>query len=110
MRLLDTSTHELHFFTARKRPRYAILSHTWEDDEVLFFDIVSKGQDWKQKAGADKVLGSCQLARTKGYQYIWIDTCCIDKSSSAELSEGTFRLLYVFGSYALIDSSYQFNV
>jgi hypothetical protein len=35
----------------------------------------------------DKVLKSAKLASQDGYKYIWIDTCCIDKSSSAELSE-----------------------
>jgi hypothetical protein len=33
------------------------------------------------------VKGICILAREYGLQYAWIDTCCIDKSSSAELSE-----------------------
>lgn len=93
MRLLDTETQEIKFFPERGRPRYAILSHTWEDDEVLFVDIVSQEQDWRQKACADKVLGSCKLARDQGYKHIWIDTCCINKNSSAELSEGEFRLL-----------------
>lgn len=92
MRLLDTETQKLQSFPEKGRPRYAILSHTWEDEEALFLDIVSQDQEWRQKAGADKVLGSCQLARSQGYKYIWIDTCCIDKSSSAELSEGEFRL------------------
>lgn len=97
MRLLNTETQELRFFpdnddpTGPIAPVYAILSHTWEDDEVLFVDLVSQGQGWKQKGGAAKVLSSCRLARSQGYQFIWIDTCCIDKSSSAELSEGEFK-------------------
>ena len=41
----------------------------------------------KSKAGYAKVLKSCEKARQDGHQYIWIDTCCIDKRSSAELSE-----------------------
>lgn len=87
MRLLDTETQELNFFAESRRARYAILSHTWEDDEILFADIVNQDRDWRQRPGAHKVLGSCQLAREQGYNYIWVDTCCIDKSSSAELSE-----------------------
>lgn len=39
------------------------------------------------KKGYSKILGCCAKARAEGYRYIWIDTCCIDKSSSAELSE-----------------------
>ncbi len=38
------------------------------------------------KAGYDKVLRCCEKAKKDGYDYTWIDTCCI-KSSSAELSE-----------------------
>lgn len=96
MRLLDTQTQKLHLFAgsnepSAKRPPYAILSHTWEDDEILFVDISTQNQNWRQKAAADKVVRSCQLARKQGYEFIWIDTCCIDKSSSAELSEGEFR-------------------
>lgn len=108
MRLLDNKTQELKFFTesdapfGAKRPRYAVLSHTWESDEVLFVDIVSQGQGWRQKAGAEKVLGSCQLAEKEGYGYIWIDTCCTDKSSSAELSEGEFCLPCVRKKYLLM--------
>jgi len=37
--------------------------------------------------GYEKILQSSDLARTRGHEYIWIDTCCIDKRSSAELSE-----------------------
>lgn len=56
------------------------------EDEVLFDDITA-GEAWNQKSGATKVHESCKTAKTRGYGYIWIDTCCIDKSSSAELSE-----------------------
>ena len=34
-----------------------------------------------------KIRYCCALAAAKGYEYVWIDTCCIDKTSSAELSE-----------------------
>lgn len=46
-----------------------------------------KDSAWKQKRGFEKVEGSCHRAKLDGYEYIWIDTCCIDKRSSAELSE-----------------------
>ncbi|KAK3389860.1 heterokaryon incompatibility protein-domain-containing protein [Podospora didyma] len=51
---------------------YAILSHTWEKDE---------------KAGYDKIRQFCRLAAVDGFSHGWVDTCCIDKASSAELSE-----------------------
>lgn len=41
----------------------------------------------KIKKGYGKILKTCQLARQAGLQYAWVDTCCIDKSSSAELTE-----------------------
>ncbi|OLN81921.1 Vegetative incompatibility protein HET-E-1-like protein 18 [Colletotrichum chlorophyti] len=84
MRLLDTTTLQLTEFIGEQLPRYAILSHTWAHDEVLFQDLQ---HDPSAKAGWTKVLAACQLARDRGYSWIWIDTCCIDKSSSSELSE-----------------------
>lgn len=94
MRLLNTKTLTLRFFPGKEKPPYAILSHTWGDDELLFQDI-SGGLTWafeellqdQQKEGLAKVLNSCRLAKANGCDWIWIDTCCIDKSSSAELSE-----------------------
>ncbi|KAH8595393.1 hypothetical protein B0O99DRAFT_155706 [Bisporella sp. PMI_857] len=66
-------------------PRYAILSHTWGAEEVTFRDMVDgKG---KSKAGYEKIRFCGEQARRDGLQYFWVDTCCIDKSSSAELSE-----------------------
>jgi hypothetical protein len=40
-----------------------------------------------KKKGYEKVLQTCRLAKSRGHDWVWIDTCCIDKSSSAELSE-----------------------
>ena len=37
--------------------------------------------------GFSKLADSTRIAKEAGFEYIWIDTCCIDKSSSAELSE-----------------------
>ncbi|KAK3400035.1 heterokaryon incompatibility protein-domain-containing protein [Sordaria brevicollis] len=48
---------------------------------------VAKTNPLTSKKGYSKILGCCAKARTEGYRYVWIDTCCIDKSSSAELSE-----------------------
>ncbi|KAH7080968.1 heterokaryon incompatibility [Paraphoma chrysanthemicola] len=67
-------------------PAYAILSHTWNDNEEYLFDDVQNGKG-KDKQGYDKVVACCELAASQGFQYAWIDTCGIDKSSSAELSE-----------------------
>ena len=41
----------------------------------------------KNKAGYRKITGCCSVAADYGCDDVWIDTCCIDKSSSAELLE-----------------------
>ena len=84
MRLLDTSTQTLVEF-ANPPDEYAILSHTWGKEEVTFEDITSDKKYWKD--GWDKIVNCCELAKRDGWDYVWIDTCCIDKSSSADLSE-----------------------
>jgi hypothetical protein len=91
MRLLDTETLQLVDFIGNelRRRRYAILSHTWGDGEILF-DDVQRGKSYLLgcgKLGLSKMLSAARMARQNRYRYIWIDTCCIDKSSSAELSE-----------------------
>ncbi|KAI0876492.1 HET-domain-containing protein [Hypoxylon argillaceum] len=67
-------------------PRYAILSHTWGDEEVSLDDMKRKAAP-SRAAGYDKITATCRIAQAQGLDYAWIDTCCIDKSSSAELSE-----------------------
>ena len=68
-------------------PRYAILSHTWGPDteEVSFKDMVDGAA--MSKSGYEKIQFCGEQARRDGLQYFWIDTCCIDKSSSTELQE-----------------------
>lgn len=62
-----------------------LLTCTREDGELLFSDFQQGRQ--LQKKGYQKVKGCCKLAKSQGYQYVWVDTYTIDKSSSAELSE-----------------------
>lgn len=88
MRLLHVENFQVELFLSEKRPRYAILSHTWEDGAILFEDLqLSSTIDWQAKQGCHKVKLACAQVRRDGFDYVWIDTCCIDKSSSAELSE-----------------------
>ncbi|GJC77652.1 vegetative incompatibility protein HET-E-1 [Colletotrichum liriopes] len=86
MWLLDTESLALEEVDEPSSVEYAILSHTWEEDEVTFRDISDLGRA-RQKAGFSKIAKTCELARGRGLRYAWVDTCCIDKSSSAELSE-----------------------
>jgi hypothetical protein len=87
MRLINTLTYELREFFDNDVPKYAILSHTWEEEEVLFHDMTNITGSTRNKLGFKKVQGACSLAHSQGYTWIWIDTCSIDKSNSAELTE-----------------------
>jgi hypothetical protein len=73
-------------FFGSATPRYAILSHTWEEQEVTYQQFVDVEARASRK-GWSKVQKVCELASEEGHEYVWIDSCCIDKSSSAELSE-----------------------
>ena len=68
-------------------PEYAILSHTWghSDDEATYQDL--QNNTARGKKGYDKLTFCGSQAMKDGLQYFWIDTCCINKHSSAELSE-----------------------
>ncbi|KAK2757296.1 hypothetical protein FQN54_004810 [Arachnomyces sp. PD_36] len=68
--------------------QYAILSHTWgaDGDEVIYTDIL-EGKARSRVTYENKIAFTCRRAVADGFRYVWIDTCCIDKSSSAELSE-----------------------
>jgi hypothetical protein len=88
MRLLNTKTLKLETFVNHDQaPPYAILSHTWGDEEVTLEDLSSKSLAYKSKRGWRKVVESARHAAQNGWDYIWIDTCCINKSDITELSE-----------------------
>jgi len=75
-------------FVGSNVPPYAILSHRWREQEVLYDDMVAADRSVaRSKKGYAKLEMTCQLALEYGLSYVWSDTCCIDKSSSAELSE-----------------------
>ncbi|KAF4460880.1 Vegetative incompatibility HET-E-1 [Fusarium albosuccineum] len=86
MRLINAETLQLHEFHGENIPPYAILSHTWGDEEVTF-------QDWQDhaaaaaKAGFTKIQGACSQTLQEDLKWVWVDTNCIDKTSSAELTE-----------------------
>ncbi|GMG36138.1 unnamed protein product [Aspergillus oryzae] len=92
MRLLKTTKSEVgHFeielFTDEQLHNlpYAILSHTWGPDEVTLQNI--NDPLVKSWTGYMKIEQCCAIAYSSGYDYVWIDTCCIDKTSSTELSK-----------------------
>lgn len=94
MRLLDVHTLQLHEFYSNI-PQYAILSHTWTGSEVTFEELGTEAAE--RKTGFEKIKRCCALAAADGLQYVWIDTCCIDKRSSAELSEAINSMYRWYG-------------
>ncbi|KAI9859115.1 MAG: hypothetical protein M1813_007071 [Trichoglossum hirsutum] len=87
LRLEDDGEFSLVEFVGKNIPRYAILSHTWGlDDEEVTFDNLMNGVG-KSQAGYHKICFCGKQAANDGLRHFWVDTCCIDKSSSAELSE-----------------------
>ncbi|KAI1124228.1 heterokaryon incompatibility protein-domain-containing protein [Nemania abortiva] len=109
--------------------KYAILSHTWgwqdektgkwahQVDEITYNECQNFSNPFdgslnpdKQKA-YQKIYYTCSHALDLGCDYVWIDSCCIDKSDSAELTESInsmFRwyseaevcLVYLVDSYS----------
>src|SRR5213078_2747880 len=74
-------------FVGDNIPPYAILSHTWgaDSEEVTFKDLMDG--TGKTKAGYKKIKLCGEQARRDGLRFFWVDTCCIDKTGSSELSE-----------------------
>ena len=87
MRLLHTKSLQLHSFYDEETPPYAILSRTWgnPEEEVSLQDL--SDPCIKPQHRFSKLKSWCELAAFESQDFVWIDTCCIDKSSSAELSE-----------------------
>ncbi|KAF2845622.1 HET-domain-containing protein [Plenodomus tracheiphilus IPT5] len=90
MRLLHAKTFEFQAFEGTHVPKYAILSHRWEGEEISYHEMeegTTIFRDPARRVYFDKIRQCCLQAIDDELDYVWIDTCCIDKSSSAELSE-----------------------
>ncbi|KAK3174150.1 hypothetical protein OEA41_001394 [Lepraria neglecta] len=97
MRLIDVNTFKQQDqFGHNQTPPYAILSHRWGKHEVSYQNFTDTPKDdfhdgllreaIDKNAGASKIAHACAQARKAGLEWIWIDTCCIDKTNSTELS------------------------
>ena len=98
MRLLHTTEYILKDHIA-PIPEYAILSHKWlKDKDGNGIEITFKSFNTRQLKGQmriepqfirslEKIRGACEQARKDKMQWLWIDTCCIDKSSSTEVAK-----------------------
>ncbi|RPD73801.1 HET-domain-containing protein [Lentinus tigrinus ALCF2SS1-7] len=110
MWVLSTDRAELHSFrTPEEVPGgFAALSHTWNNEPEdgppeQSFQEVRKIQERCAKDGTnprdfvgEKIRRCCELAQKHGFKWLWIDTCCIDKTSSAELSEAINSMFHLF--------------
>lgn len=97
MWLINASTLALEFFLPEQAPPYAILSHTWGDGEVSLAEFQQLRHRTKAKPGFSKIKRICDLARAQAVAHVWVDTCCIDKTSSAELSESINSMYSYYG-------------
>ncbi|KIM58694.1 hypothetical protein SCLCIDRAFT_1060090 [Scleroderma citrinum Foug A] len=95
---------------------YAILSHRWVGQEVGYDEMVGLAKmaveerdEIRQRNGYQKILQSCEHAQRDGYEWLWVDTCCIDKRSSAELSEA-INSMYRWYENALVCYAYLHGV
>ena len=87
MHLLNISTRKTQEFLPGKSPPYVIFSHRWKDEEVSYKDLTQPKEDLFKLTGWTKLDSFCSSVEKDGWEWVWIDTCCIDRSSSAELSE-----------------------
>ena len=89
LRLEKDGGFSLAEYVGKSIPPYAILSHTWglDHEEFTFKDLTAGIPLDKSKAGYRKLTFCGMQAAKDNLEWFWIDTCCIDKSSSAELSE-----------------------
>ncbi|KAK1997039.1 HET-domain-containing protein [Colletotrichum falcatum] len=88
MRLINTKTLELEDFADDARvPPYAILPHTWGDGEITLQEWHDQEVRARKNESLFKIQSTCHQALLDGYNYAWVETNCIDKASSAELSE-----------------------
>lgn len=111
MHLINTRRWDLERVAHCGVKKYAILSHRWTDEEVTFknfdtraFDVLAGPQ-----SGLLKIEAARKRAAEDGMDYVWVDTCCIDKTSSAELSEA-INSMYHWYREAEVCYAYLFDV
>jgi len=83
---------EIGEFLGELAPPYAILSDTWGDgkDEVSFRNL-DDGRIKNATRRLKKLVGCCSQTLQDGVEYVWIDTCSIDKSNAIELGDFIFK-------------------
>ena len=59
-------------------------NHSYNSHPVV---PASSPHHFEAKAGYSNIAYACGQAEKHGHRYVWVDTCCIDQKSSAEVSE-----------------------
>ncbi|KAF8552132.1 hypothetical protein OG21DRAFT_1498629 [Imleria badia] len=74
--------------------KWIMFSHTWEGQEPTLKDVNIVDSVWKLEESPlnEKLRQFCTTAREKGYRWAWSDTCCIDKDTSAILSQSLIAM------------------
>nr|POE59395.1 vegetative incompatibility protein het-e-1 [Quercus suber] len=89
MRLLHSERLDFaEFHCHDKQPRYAIASHRWHEESEVTFQDVQNRRDM-HKDGYKKIEAFAKYVRdhVPSVEWLWIDTCCIDRTNAVELSE-----------------------
>ncbi|KAG0701553.1 heterokaryon incompatibility protein-domain-containing protein [Suillus ampliporus] len=67
--------------------KYATLSHRWGEGESAYGTFEEMKEAKLKTPGFKKLKTFCEKVKEYDVEFAWSDTCCIDKSSSAELDE-----------------------
>ncbi|RDX45563.1 hypothetical protein OH76DRAFT_1473896 [Lentinus brumalis] len=113
MRLLNTNTGRFRWVESPAEAKYAVLSHVWSRaGEQSYQDLlriqhettagdgeddVNDSEGTVLRAASSKIRNACARALADGLEYIWMDFCCIDRTSSAEVADA---VLSMYGWYA----------
>jgi len=108
MRLINVNNYSVSEFIGRNAYPYAILSHTWGDDEVSFKDIQDVNAA-RRKESFKKIDFCCKQAKKDKLNGSGSTLCCIDKTSSAELSEA-INSMFQWYSRAMVCYAYLSDV
>ena len=88
----------------RKYFAYVMPSHVWGEDEPLYGDMKLIANIFEMSSsspGIVKLQNFCRIAKQRGFHWCWSDTCCIDKTSSAELQESINSMFKWYRNSAL---------
>ncbi|KAK4560468.1 hypothetical protein LTR86_005664 [Recurvomyces mirabilis] len=98
-RLIDTRTLSIRLVEPGNQVRYGILSHFWGPEEMSYEEFVN--EQARDSRGFQKIWECCKLALEHGLDYMWVDSCCIDRGSSAELSKAINSMFAWYASAAI---------